>query len=311
MAAAVRVVRRLAVALLALACLSPVPWQLPDLPPLPALLGLVPTPAASAAAPATPAFQPIDSTAATGSFTQPAVAQPRRPGRGSPQRPPRPQRRSAADATAGAPLPTLPPDKIPRGRYHRVEPGDTAASIASAYGLSSQWAVYDANPVMVDPDNPPVGVWLYIPHPTMSPQPRPRPGQAGYSSTPSGSVVVDGIWLQLAACESSGNWGIDTGNGYYGGLQFTRSSWRAVGGAGLPHEAHPMEQIARADYLQRIQGWQAWPMCAGKLGLIPKKEAEAIVERARARQRGTNEPSPDRQGASEAPKRSPEPTASD
>ena len=312
MAAVVRVVRRLAVALLALACLSPVPWQLPDLPPLPALLGLVPTPAPSAVAPATPAFQPIDSAAAPASFAQPPLVRPGRPGRSSAQRPPRPQRRTAADATAGAPLPTLPPDEIPRGRYHRVEPGDTAASIASAYGLSSQWAVYDANPVMVDPDNPPVGVWLYIPHPTMSPQPRPRPGQAGYSSTPSGSVVVDGIWLQLAACESSGNWGINTGNGYYGGLQFTRSSWRAVGGAGLPHEAHPMEQIARADYLQRIQGWQAWPMCAGKLGLIPKAEAEAIVERARARQRGTSKPSPDRQGASEPAKsRSPKPTPSD
>ena len=94
------------------------------------------------------------------------------------------------------------------------------------------------------------------------------------------------VWDQLAQCESGGNWAINTGNGYYGGLQFTLSSWRAVGGAGYPHQAHPMEQIARADYLQRIQGWKAWPMCAGKLGLIPMKEAEAIVQRARAEQAG-------------------------
>ena len=276
--------RRITVALLALACLSPAGWQLPDVPALPALLGLVPEPAPSPVAAPTPSFQAIDSTAPLPQMT---VQRPvGRPGRAlaTVKRPPRPQH-NATNTAAGAPLPTLPPDEVPRGRYHRVEVGDTAASIASAYGLSSQWAVYDANPVMVDPQNPPVGAWLYIPHPSMSPQPRPRPGQPGYSPTPSGTVVVDGIWLQLAQCESSGNWGINTGNGYFGGLQFTLSSWRAVGGAGRPHEAHPMEQIARADYLQRIQGWKAWPMCAGKLGLIPKEEAEAIVERARQSQR--------------------------
>ena len=70
-------------------------------------------------------------------------------------------------------------------------------------------------------------------------------------------------------CESSGDWGIDSGNGYYGGLQFLPSSWRAVGGRGFPHHAHPVEQIARADALQRIQGWKAWPVCSVKLGLRP------------------------------------------
>ena len=290
--AALGLLRRLAVAMLALACLSPVAWQLPDLPSLPEMLGYAqePVPTPVAAAP-TPSFQAIDSSAP---LPQMAV---QRPARGvgrtktpPAQRPPRPQRKSAKDTTAGAPLPMLPPDEVPRGRYHRVEPGDTAASIATAYGLSNQWAVYDANPVMVDPQQPPVGAWLYIPHPTMSPQPRARPGQPGYSATPSGTVVVDGVWLQLAQCESSGNWAIDTGNGYYGGLQFTLQSWKAVGGAGKPNEAHPMEQIARADYLQRIQGWRAWPMCSGKLGLIPKEEADAIVERARQRQRRNGGP---------------------
>lgn len=288
--AAARVARRLAVVVFALACVSPATWRLPDLPSIPALLGFVPEPVLVAETP-TPVFQSIDPAAAGVGAAPAQVAQ--RPqaqaGRdrqfaGGPK-PPRPDRAAPGTAAKGSPLPTLPPDEIPRGRYHRVEPGETAASIAAAYGLQSQWAVYDANPIMTDPDAPPVGAWLYIPHPSMSPQPRPRPGQPGYSATPSATVIVDGIWLELAQCESSGDWGIDTGNGYFGGLQFTLSSWRAVGGAGHPHEAHPMEQIARADYLQRIQGWEAWPMCAGKLGLIPKAKADAIVDAARQRQR--------------------------
>jgi hypothetical protein len=276
-----RLVRRLAVALFVFACISLVAWRAPALPSIPTMMGLVPEPAATPAAAPAPTFQPVD-----GSGPAPITVTQRpgnRPARTQATRPPRP-RRTGADTAGGAPLPTLPPDEIPRGRYHRVEAGETAGAIAGAYGLSSQWPIYDANPIMVDPDEPPVGAWLYIPHPSTSPQPRPRPGQPGYSDTPNPTVIVDGIWLQLAQCESSGDWSINTGNNYYGGLQFTLSSWKAVGGAGYPHEAHPMEQIARADYLQRIQGWRAWPMCAGKLGLIPQDEAAAIVRRARAGQ---------------------------
>jgi hypothetical protein len=276
-------VRRLAVALLALVCVSPASVRLGALPSVPEMLGLVPEPAPSAAAVAlTEPFAVAPAVVDVGQVGSVAVA-PQAPAR-PPAQPARGRGAAGQGVARGAALPLLPPDQTPRGRYHRVEPGDTAASIATAYGLSSKWPVYDANPVIVDPAQPPVGAWLYIPHPSMSPQARPRPGQPGYTGQPSGTVVVDNIWLQLAACESSGNWGIDTGNGYYGGLQFTLSSWRAVGGAGYPHQAHPMEQIARADYLQRIQGWQAWPMCAGKLGLISKEEAEAIVRRARAKQ---------------------------
>ena len=290
--AAARLARRLAVVVLALVCVSPPGWQLPDLPSLPALLGLVPEPVQVAATP-TPVFEAVDGTAPAPLARvaqRPSTATARTGPFARGPRPPRPDRAAAGSSAKGSALPTLPPDQVPRGRYHRVEPGETAESIAVAYGLQSQWAVYDANPIIVDPDSPPVGAWLYIPHPSMSPQPRPRPGEPGYSATPSATVIVDGIWLELAQCESSGDWGIDTGNGYFGGLQFTLSSWRAVGGAGYPHQAHPMEQIARADYLQRIQGWEAWPMCAGKLGLIPKAKADAIVEAARQRQRSRGGP---------------------
>jgi resuscitation-promoting factor RpfB len=82
------------------------------------------------------------------------------------------------------------------------------------------------------------------------------------SSTPSGSV-----WDKLAECESGGNWSINTGNGYYGGLQFSLSTWRAYGGSGMPHEASREEQIAIAKKVLAGQGWGAWPACSSKLGL--------------------------------------------
>lgn len=69
-------------------------------------------------------------------------------------------------------------------------------------------------------------------------------------------------WLhEAAACESRNRWHLNTGNGFYGGMQFLPSSWRAVGGQGLPHEASKLEQMFRAVKLLRIQGRDAWPAC--------------------------------------------------
>lgn len=67
---------------------------------------------------------------------------------------------------------------------------------------------------------------------------------------------------RIAACESGGRWHIATGNGFYGGLQFTLQSWLAVGGHGLPNWYSRLEQMFRAVLLQRRQGWNAWPVCA-------------------------------------------------
>ena len=75
------------------------------------------------------------------------------------------------------------------------------------------------------------------------------------------------VWDRLAQCESGGNWRINTGNGYYGGIQFSLSSWRAVGGTGYPHQASKAEQIRRGEALKAKQGWGAWPACTRKLGL--------------------------------------------
>lgn len=80
--------------------------------------------------------------------------------------------------------------------------------------------------------------------------------------------AADGsVWDRLAQCESGGNWSINTGNGYYGGLQFALASWQGVGGTGYPHEHSREEQIYRAEKLLAIQGWGAWPGCARRLGL--------------------------------------------
>ncbi len=74
-------------------------------------------------------------------------------------------------------------------------------------------------------------------------------------------------WEALADCESHGNWSINTGNGYYGGIQFSMSSWRAVGGQSRPDLNSKWEQIHRGELLQDRQGWGAWPACTRKLGM--------------------------------------------
>jgi hypothetical protein len=68
-------------------------------------------------------------------------------------------------------------------------------------------------------------------------------------------------WDAVAACESGGNWAINTGNGYYGGLQFSLGTWRANGGSGSPHNASRSEQIRVAENVLHSQGIGAWPSC--------------------------------------------------
>jgi resuscitation-promoting factor RpfB len=79
------------------------------------------------------------------------------------------------------------------------------------------------------------------------------------------------VWDRLAKCEAGGNWAINSGNGYYGGVQFDASTWRAYGGtqyAPLPHQATREQQIATAEKVRDDRGgYGAWPACARKLGL--------------------------------------------
>jgi hypothetical protein len=79
-----------------------------------------------------------------------------------------------------------------------------------------------------------------------------------------GTANADVNWDAVASCESGGNWAINTGNGYYGGLQFTMSTWTSNGGTGSPHNATREEQIRVANNVLQSQGIGAWPSCGGR-----------------------------------------------
>jgi Transglycosylase-like domain len=83
-------------------------------------------------------------------------------------------------------------------------------------------------------------------------------GGASLVSAPLASATD---WDAVADCESSGDWNINTGNGYHGGLQFSMSTWRAHGGRGAPEDASRAEQIRVAEKVKRTQGMNAWPVC--------------------------------------------------
>ena len=81
------------------------------------------------------------------------------------------------------------------------------------------------------------------------------------------NAAPSSTWDKLARCESGGNWKSNTGNGYFGGLQFSPRTWRAHGGNGMPHKASKADQIRVAERVVANQGWRAWPSCSKKLGL--------------------------------------------
>ena len=98
-----------------------------------------------------------------------------------------------------------------------------------------------------------------------SSEPESAPAPAETETTASGSV-----WDRLAECESNGDWSINTGNGYYGGLQFHPQTWAAHGGheyAPNAHEATREQEIVIAERVLESQGWGAWPACSSQLGL--------------------------------------------
>ncbi|PZF55542.1 transglycosylase [Curtobacterium sp. MCSS17_008] len=94
----------------------------------------------------------------------------------------------------------------------------------------------------------------------------------GLAATPA-NAASGSTWDALAQCESGGNWAINTGNGYYGGLQFNLGTWQAHGGAGNPAAASREAQIAVAERVLASQGWGAWPACSAKLGLSGTADA--------------------------------------
>jgi LysM repeat protein len=165
-----------------------------------------------------------------------------------------------------------------------VQPGDYLTKIAED-NSTTYVRIYNANTNIDDPDLIFPGEQLRIPAQDEQLADRPLPESAraalaaapqavqasratSSSYIPSSTAPASGsVWDAIAACESGGNWAINTGNGYYGGLQFSLSSWRGVGGSGLPSDASREEQISRAEMLQARQGWGAWPVCTARAGV--------------------------------------------
>ncbi|MBA2716765.1 MAG: transglycosylase family protein [Propionibacteriales bacterium] len=105
------------------------------------------------------------------------------------------------------------------------------------------------------------------------------------SSSISAEAATSRTWNRLAECESGGNWHINTGNGYYGGVQFSYSTWLNFGGGKFASRADLAtreEQIVIAERVLKTQGWGAWPACSEKLGL-DAADAKATDETLKAK----------------------------
>ena len=100
-------------------------------------------------------------------------------------------------------------------------------------------------------------------------EPRSAIVRVGTKKAPTANYASgDTVWDDLAQCESGGNWAINSGNGYYGGLQFNLQTWQSYGGTGYPHENSRETQIAIAEKVRDANGgYGAWPACASELGL--------------------------------------------
>jgi LysM repeat protein len=99
-------------------------------------------------------------------------------------------------------------------------------------------------------------------------------------SASAASATTGNNWDAVAQCESGGNWAINTGNGFFGGLQFTTSTWSSYGGTGSAQGASKGEQIAVAERVLAGQGKGAWPVCGRGLGSANASPVQAQTKSA-------------------------------
>jgi LysM repeat protein len=187
---------------------------------------------------------------------------------------------------------SLHPAAHPQGRSgYTVRPGDTLSQItAREYGRAADWpALWWANRHQVPnpdtltagqrlrlPDSPKAGPGIVraamtaiAPPPAASPVGAPAAAPPAATSAAPATAPAPGSsggvnWPAIAACESGGNWSASTGNGFYGGLQFTQQTWLAYGGgqyAASANQATPAQQVAVAQQVLAGQGIGAWPVC--------------------------------------------------
>jgi hypothetical protein len=92
----------------------------------------------------------------------------------------------------------------------------------------------------------------------------------GLITMSTGTANADTVnWDAVAQCESGGNWSTNSGNGFYGGLQFSPATWASNGGIGSPQDASRDEQIRVAQNVAAKQGMGAWPKCGSAAGGVP------------------------------------------
>lgn len=158
-----------------------------------------------------------------------------------------------------------------RNNPHRVFPGDEVCRDTSRQHLPPR----DPEPTP-EPQPEPAPAEQPASEPAAQPasepepeQPEPTTNQAVDDGSFPRDDVSDDRWDRLAECESTSRWNVNTGNGYYGGLQFSPSTWRAFGGhefASNAHLATREQQILIAERTLAEQGWGAWPACTERFG---------------------------------------------
>jgi nucleoid-associated protein YgaU len=135
---------------------------------------------------------------------------------------------------------------------------------------------------------------------------------AGLVTATTASAASTSTWDAVAQCESTGNWSINSGNGFYGGLQFTSSTWAAYGGTQYAAQANlatKAQQIAVAEKVLASQGPGAWPVCSVKAGLTAGG-APAAVDTSAPASSSASKPAAAQQNAPQAPaKQAPAPQA--
>jgi hypothetical protein len=198
---------------------------------------------------------------------------------------------SVPSATANADAMGFDPNVPPTGPAPDAPPPpapDAAAPVGFNPNVPPPPPVPDAL-APVDAPPAPAGFDPNVPPPPPAPEVPPPPAPAGLDGNPPMPPVPDAPpppapdappppapdappappvhkaysvnWDAIAQCESGGNWGISTGNGFLGGLQFTSSTWHANGGSGSPANASREEQIRVAENVLHTQGIHAWPVC--------------------------------------------------
>lgn len=190
----------------------------------------------------------------------------------------------STDAPSTGPIEEATPE-APLEVIVEVQKGDSLSKIATAH--ETTWKrLFDANVNIADPNIINPGDKIRIPAAEevlaerAAPAPKPvtkapvarRSMPAAANTGVAAPMVADGsVWDALARCESGGRWNINTGNGYYGGLQFNAGTWLSNGGGQYAPYAHLATREQQIDIAQRLhagRGFKPWPACSRKLGLL-------------------------------------------